>query len=373
VTSTTADYGPLVRPAAKTEVAEYRRRVRAAANGRGGLGVAAIVAIVLGSLVGGFILLVMLLLAAGFAASAAADGGSPWLALPPLVMIALITVGIVLLVRRGNHGRWERRLRLSRFAEANGLVYSPGDPSPGYAGSIFGLGGSRQVSDHMRSASGRFIDYGNYHYMTSNGKNQQRHDWGFLAMRLDRPLPHMVLDAKANDGIFASSLPATFSRNQRLSLEGDFDRYFTLYCPREYERDALYVFTPDLMALLIDEAAAFDVEIVDDWLFVYTPRALAMTDPAVHERMFRIVSTVGAKTVTQTDRYVDARAQVAPPAGAAGPGAAGTASVPAAALPVATPGRRLRTGLPVAVVVALVAAAAVCVLTITVVFALLLR
>jgi hypothetical protein len=352
VTSTAADYGPLARPATKTEVAEYRRRVRAVRSGGGGLGAAAIVALVFAGLVVAFMVLVVLLVAVAFAASASADGGSPWLALLPLVVVALITVGIVLLVRRGNHGRWERRLRLDRFAEANGLIYSPGDPAPGYAGSIFGLGGSRQVSDHMRSASGRFIDYGNYHYMTSNGKNQQRHDWGFLAMRLDRALPHMVLDATANNGIFASSMPTTFSRNQRLSLEGDFDRFFTLYCPREYERDALYVFTPDLMALLIDEAAAFDVEIVDDWLFVYSPRALAMTDPAVHERMFRIVSTVGAKTVTRTDLYVDARAQVA------------------AALPVAAPGRRLRTGLPVGLVVALVATAVVCALTITVVLAL---
>lgn len=42
-----------------------------------------------------------------------------------------------------------------------------------------------------------------------------------------------------------------------LSLEGDFDRYFTLYCPGDYERDALYVFTPDLLALLIDESRHF--------------------------------------------------------------------------------------------------------------------
>lgn len=52
-----------------------------------------------------------------------------------------------------------------------------------------------------------------------------------------------------------------FARDQVLSLEGDFDRYFTPYCPKQYERDALSVFTPDLMALCIDEAAPFDIEI----------------------------------------------------------------------------------------------------------------
>jgi hypothetical protein len=98
-----------------------------------------------------------------------------------------------------------------------------------------------------------------------------------------------------------------FRKDQVLSLEGDFDRFFTLYCPQEYERDALYVFTPDLMALLIDEAAPFDVEIVDQWLFVYSARPFPLADPATYQRLLRIVTTVGAKALSQTDRYVDER------------------------------------------------------------------
>ena len=104
---------------------------------------------------------------------------------------------------------------------------------------------------------------------------------------------------------FGSNLPASFDKSQILSLEGDFDQYFTLYCPKAYERDALYVFTPDLMALLIDNAAPFDVEIVDDWMFVYSAKPFRSTEPAVYQRLFQIVDTVGAKTLSQTDRYVD--------------------------------------------------------------------
>ena len=86
----------------------------------------------------------------------------------------------------------------------------------------------------------------------------------------------MVLDARSNNGLFGgTNLPSQFSKDQILSLEGDFSEYFTLYCPREYERDALYVFTPDLMALLIDQTSTFDVEIVDDWMFPAGAAALA--------------------------------------------------------------------------------------------------
>jgi hypothetical protein len=127
-----------------------------------------------------------------------------------------------------------------------------------------------------------------------------------MALHLDRKLPQMVLDSKANNGLFGSSnLPVYFDKKQILSLEGNFNEFFTLYCPREYERDALYVFTPDLMALLIDNAAPFDVEIVDDWMFVYSATPFPSANPGVYQRLFHIVDTVGAKTLSQTDRYVD--------------------------------------------------------------------
>ena len=94
---------------------------------------------------------------------------------------------------------------------------------------------------------------------------------------------------------------------QILHLEGDFDKHFTLYCPQQYERDALYVFTPDLMALLIDNAAPFDVEIVDSWMSVYSSAAFDLRQPMIHQRLLGIVDTVGAKTLSQTDRYADER------------------------------------------------------------------
>jgi len=155
----------------------------------------------------------------------------------------------------------------------------------------------------------------------------------------------MVLDAVGNNGLFgASNLPRAFGRDQVLSLEGDFNTYFTLYCPREYERDALYVFTPDLMALLIDNASTLDVEIVDDWMFVYSMQPFALDEPSALEPLFDVIETIGAKTLTQTDRYRDDRAAVptsvdAPPAS--------SSVAPAVLLPtdeVAPQGRRLSRG-----------------------------
>lgn len=130
---------------------------------------------------------------------------------------------------------------------------------------------------------------------------------GYLAITLPRRMPHMILDARGNDPRFGSSLPRPPVLDQHLSLEGDFDSHFRLFVPSGYERDALYVFTPDLMALMIDEAGDFDVELRDDRLFVYARGGFRLQDPATWTRFARIIAVVGAKALDRTDRYADDR------------------------------------------------------------------
>ena len=124
----------------------------------------------------------------------------------------------------------------------------------------------------MRGDRPRFVEFANYRYTTGSGKNKTTHTWGYVAVKLDVPLPHIVLDAKGNNGIFGSNLPATFDKDQRLSLEGDFDEYFSLYCPQGYEPDALYLFTPDIMARFIDNVRSLSIDPVvvrQNWLKAY--------------------------------------------------------------------------------------------------------
>jgi hypothetical protein len=255
-------------------------------------------------------------------------------------LVALSVWGLTKIVP--NERRWERWLRLDWFARTNRMTFSPWDADPAYPGAIFHSGSSRRAVDHFRSVEGRFFDIGNFQFETRNDKTTTTHTWGFMALSLERRLPHMLLDSIQNNTWMLSGLAAGLDRTQVLSLEGDFDRSFTLYCPPHYETDALYVFTPDLMALCIDQVAPFDVEIVDDWMFVYAPRGFRMDDPALLDRLFRIIDVVGAKALTRTRRYRDEKATTA-------------AGLPAgfAANVVAPPGQRLRRRFPTAVIVLL--------------------
>ncbi|CAN5184662.1 hypothetical protein BH09ACT5_BH09ACT5_01560 [soil metagenome] len=337
----TVDYSALTAPVTPAEVAEFRTRVRSRPEYASTSVVVLAVALILVLVVFGIFFLGTLGSVVAFAVSAADSPGAAvgGLVVPVILVAGFVVIAVVAIRSVAGGGRWERWLRLDRFATANGLVFSPKDPDPRYPGAIFQIGRSRAAVDHLRSASDRFLDYGNFRYTTGSGKNQSTRTWGFLALQLDRALPHMVLDSRANNGIFGSNLPAAFTKDQVLHLEGDFDRHFTLYCPKEYERDALYVFTPDLMALLIDNAAPFDVEIIDRWMFVYSSAAFDLRQPGLHRRLLGIVDTVGAKTLSQTDRYSDEKV---------GDFAANL---------VAPQGQRLKRGVSVGAVVAVVAVA----------------
>lgn len=223
-----------------------------------------------------------------------------------------------------------RLYRFVYFAKENGFVYQQKESTSPQPGLIFQEGHSHRFGNVISGVTSNTpFEMGNFFYITGSGKNQQSHDWGYVAIPLKRQVPNMILDAKSNDigmfGLGITNLPTAFKGNQTLSLEGDFDKYFTLYAPKEYERDALYVFTPDLMALLIDNTATFDIETVDNKLYIYSSKQLNLLDPTLLEKLFQIIGTVGTKTVSQTAAYADERA-VGPAQGS-----------------VAEPGRRLKT------------------------------
>lgn len=357
---------PVPRAAARAFAQELRRTGRLPGGMTGSNVVVAIVVVAIVVVFGSVFLTMITSIIGAFVSVAAGDGGGAVLFsfVPFVVMgvvIALVLVGLL----RGTRSRDERMYRLDRFARANAMQYEPRLDAPGLPGMIFSIGSSRRSSDLVRGDRPRFVEFANYRYTTGSGKNRQTHQWGYVAVKLDTPLPHIVLDATSNNGLFGSNLPLTFDKDQRLSLEGDFDEYFSLYCPADYERDALYLFTPDIMARFIDNAAALDVEIVDDWLFLYAKRDFSTLDPATWAWLFSVVGALLDK-FAQWARWRDERLAAAAAASMTDAAPLGSAAVPvgagqggAASVPfhppldalrpppgVAPEGRRLQRGVP---------------------------
>ncbi|MDB5177004.1 MAG: hypothetical protein JWN75_672 [Candidatus Saccharibacteria bacterium] len=86
--------------------------------------------------------------------------------------------------------------------------------------------------------------YGTYYFVTT--------------IKTENSYPHIYLDGTKNgqDRMYKSW--------QRISLEGDFDKYFEVYSEKGRQVDTLSFLTPDVMANLIDTTALYDIETYDD-------------------------------------------------------------------------------------------------------------
>ena len=194
----------------------------------------------------------------------------------------------------------EAFLAPTRVAEAHGMSCETQAAVPALIANAFGTNGGL-IRDLLSSIEGGEVRMGTFERHSARGDGGYIQDWGFVALRLAKKLPNIQLLGKGDEPL---SRPI---ESQRLSLEGDFDEHFTLYCPKDYEQDALYLFTPDLMALLVDEAGGFSVQLIDDALVFYSPNPIDYLDDAQVARLFRIVDLVGAKALRGSARYDDDR------------------------------------------------------------------
>ncbi len=84
-------------------------------------------------------------------------------------------------------------------------------------------------------------------------------------LQFDTTMPDFLLEKKS----FLSSDTLLGQLPEHIKLEGDFNKYFTLSIKKGYEVEALEVFTPDVMAELIEKCKGLSLEIVNSHLFIY--------------------------------------------------------------------------------------------------------
>lgn len=223
------------------------------------------------------------------------------------LLSVLIPAGIMLMLVVAAARRWRSRLsdrlvRQYKFAANNGLIYKEDVSDPSHQGIIFGRGRSRRLVASYTFPDGTQI--GNYRYLEQRGRYEEERNWGFVSMPLPRNLPHMLLDSRANNlfGGRISSLPDDL-KGHTLSLEGNFDKYFRLYVPKQHERDALYVFTPDVMATMIDFGQAYDIEVVGNRLLLYREGYFDLDLASDISGSMAIADTIRSEVHHQARRY----------------------------------------------------------------------
>ncbi|MCA9354677.1 MAG: hypothetical protein KC877_04115 [Candidatus Kaiserbacteria bacterium] len=100
-------------------------------------------------------------------------------------------------------------------------------------------------------------------YTVGSGKNKQTYTFSCFAFRFEGSFPHLYLNRNDNQVSFISN------REYQIPLPGEFGEKFTLYAPKEYEIEALQIFTPDLLEYLLQTNWLSDIEFVDHEFIVF--------------------------------------------------------------------------------------------------------
>ena len=197
-------------------------------------------------------------------------------------------------------------LRLKAFAEANGFGFSEDTRQGENPGLIFQYGDSHRIVQGLalNDQAGTLI--ANYRYMTGSGRSRQAHYHAFVRVTLSRKLPQVLLDAVSNNFMGKISNFADVDNNQRIDLEGDFNNYFQAYAPVNYGPDTLYWLTPELMQLLIQSLANYDIEVVDNYVYLYHAGEFEF-DEATTRNLIGIGQWLYAEFEQNTRRYSDER------------------------------------------------------------------
>lgn len=91
-----------------------------------------------------------------------------------------------------------------------------------------------------------------------------------LEISLPKIFPHLLLDSHKNDRRRLSSINRAYETSQKLSLEGNFDKYFDFYAPSGLQVNALVILAPNAMQILMNTLVPYDIEFLYDKIYVFT-------------------------------------------------------------------------------------------------------
>lgn len=167
------------------------------------------------------------------------------------------------------------RVRMQRFAKANNWTYHEAFQPLERPGMIFNEGIERYNDFYVESTEGQNFSYGVYSYVTGAGKGRVTNIWSYVSVPITASLPHIVLDAKANNiRIFgtelATSLAHEFDKDMQVSLSPEADDLYTSYTSDKNAATVAKYITPEFITALQAIDGRYDIEIVDGVVYAYS-------------------------------------------------------------------------------------------------------
>lgn len=140
------------------------------------------------------------------------------------------------------------------------------------------------------------IEYGDYR----NPRTDHNLYYSVIVIDTGYELPTFIFDSKESLG---RQMKFSFDINQKVALEGNFDKYFDVYHSAGYHIDLLNIITPDIMEKLI-EAHDFDIEFYGTKIYLYSK--IASHSKLLH--MINSAQSIAVSIKRNASAYSDVRA-----------------------------------------------------------------
>lgn len=161
-----------------------------------------------------------------------------------------------------------QRAFIQQFARENGYTFL--ETTTCGTTPFFSLGHDARVRDAIEGEyHGHPIVFYTYSYTVGYGKHKSTYTSSVISLGIVADMPDITLLSANN----YSRVPSPSGSN-KLRLEGDFNKYFTLYVPRGYEVEALQVFTPDIMVHLLDYGKKYNIEISHNNIYIHSDKIM---------------------------------------------------------------------------------------------------
>ena len=192
------------------------------------------------------------------------------ISLLPLILVIFITSAVI--------SKKARDQFMSQIAASLGYSYSETGSVPSLNANLFLIGHGQKIANVI-SGNHNNLPTRIYIYSTTVGSGKNQHTERFTVFETTYPysLPHILLQNLKNS-FLNQELSMRLGGGEHIKLEGDFNKYFNLYAPKGLEIETLEIFTPDIMAYLIDDAGKMSFEFCDDKLYIYKEGIIGKKD-----------------------------------------------------------------------------------------------
>lgn len=160
------------------------------------------------------------------------------------------------------------------FASVNGWAYKEGNKmdifddtftyrtNEGESSLLLNYGDKNIITNEIDGViQGRLFRIFSYQYTIGSGKSSHTDYFTCFAFKTNGSFPHLYLNTKNNSWGVVSG--------EKISLSSEFGKKFELFAPRKYEIEALQIFTPDILARLLNEDFPYDVEFLNQEILIF--------------------------------------------------------------------------------------------------------